>query len=267
MALQEAQDLREEGASLAALLRGLSPEDWHQPTPFKSWTPWDVVAHLHLSDEWAAASLRSRDDFRREIAPLLAALAGRSSLRAYTRERYAALDGAELLQRWSTCLGSLCDALAFADPKGRLAWFGPDMGVRMFATARYMETWAHAQDVYDLLRRERVYTDSIRAIVTLGVRTYGFCFANRRLKPPAPEPYLRLVAPSGVIWEWNEPSEEHRIEGLAAEFCHVVTQNRNVADTALRVVGDSAQRWMAIAQCFAGPPEDPPAPGTRVYRS
>ena len=32
----------------------------------------------------------------------------------------------------------------------------------------------------------------------------------------------------------------------------------------LTVVGDTANRWMAIAQCFAGGPEDPPAPGERV---
>lgn len=264
MLLQEAQDLREEGVSLVALLRDLSPEDWQRATPFKSWTPWDVVAHLHLSDEWAAASLRSVADFKQEIAPFLSALSKRTSMRDYTRERYASLDGGALLERWSRCLGSLSDALAGADPKARLTWFGPDMGVRMFTTARYMETWAHAQDIYDLLGRKRVYTDSIQAIATLGVRTYGFCFGNRRLKPPSPEPYLRLTAPSGAIWEWNEPSDEHRIEGLASEFCHVVTQNCNVADTALHVVGDSAQRWMAIAQCFAGPPEDPPASGTRI---
>jgi hypothetical protein len=29
------------------------------------------------------------------------------------------------------------------------------------------------------------------------------------------------------------------------------------------VKGETAQRWMAIAQCFAGPPNDPPAKGTR----
>ena len=34
-------------------------------------------------------------------------------------------------------------------------------------------------------------------------------------------------------------------------------------DTALRVGGETARHWMGIAQCFAGPPENPPAPGTR----
>jgi len=55
-----------------------------------------------------------------------------------------------------------------------------------------------------------------------------------------------------------------RVEGRAVEFGQVVTQTRNVADTNLRVVGEPARRWMAIAQCFAGPPEDPPTPGARV---
>jgi uncharacterized protein (TIGR03084 family) len=261
--LQEAVDLRDECASLTALLRTLKPEDWQRPTPFKSWTPWDVVAHLHLSDSWARASLRSPADFKAEVAALFTAIQKRVSLRDFTRERFAGVDGAALLDAWSTCLDALCADLAQTDPKARLAWFGPDMGARMFATARYMETWAHGQDIYDLLGKARVYTDSLQSIATLGVRTYEFCFRNRGQKPPEPAPYVRLVAPSGAIWEWNEPSDTHRVAGLASEFCHVVTQNRNVADTGLQAIGDSAQRWMAVAQCFAGPPENPPPPGSR----
>jgi hypothetical protein len=45
-----------------------------------------------------------------------------------------------------------------------------------------------------------------------------------------------------------------------------VTQTRNVADTGLSVTGPVAEDWMTIVQCFAGPPEDPPAPGTRFAR-
>ena len=53
------------------------------------------------------------------------------------------------------------------------------------------------------------------------------------------------------------------MEGSATEFCQVVTQTRALADTSLRVEGEVARRWMAIAQCFAGPVSDPPEPGTR----
>jgi hypothetical protein len=47
------------------------------------------------------------------------------------------------------------------------------------------------------------------------------------------------------------------------EFCQVVAQTRNIEDTALRVSGEVAHEWMSLAQCFAGPPVDPPAPGSR----
>lgn len=262
--MEEIRYLREEAAALHALLGELQPADWQRPTPFKGWTPWDVVAHLHLSDCWARASLKSRDAFGAEIAPLMEAIKARTSLREFARERFATFDGDRLLAAWRDTLVALCSDLDDIDPKARLAWFGPDIGVRSFATARYMETWAHGQDLYDLLGRKRVYTDAIQAIATLGVKTYEFCFRNRGRKAPQPLPYLRLTAPSGAVWGWNEASAEHRIEGLASDFCHVVTQNRNVADTALQVQGASAHEWMAIAQCFAGPPENPPAPGARV---
>ena len=86
---------------------------------------------------------------------------------------------------------------------------------------------------------------------TLFRSTFAWTFLNRGLEVPGDPPHVRLVAPSGAIWEWNEPSDESRIAGDALDFCRVVTQGRNIADTALDVVGDTATQWMAIAQCFA----------------
>jgi uncharacterized protein (TIGR03084 family) len=126
-----------------------------------------------------------------------------------------------------------------------------------------METWAHGQEVYDLLGVERVDTDRIRNIAVLGVNTFGWTFVNRKLAVPQPVPHVRLDAPSGDVWEWNAGVESDLVAGSASEFCQVVTQVRNLADTKLRVEGEVAKRWMSIAQCFAGPAEDPPPPGTR----
>jgi len=103
--------------------------------------------------------------------------------------------------------------------------------------------------------------------VVLGVNTYGWTFKVRGLDAPTPMPFLRLTAPSGAVWSHGEESADERIEGLAEEFCQVVTQTRNIADTQLRVVGSNAAAWMANAQCFAGRPEDPPPPGTRTIRA
>ncbi len=44
------------------------------------------------------------------------------------------------------------------------------------------------------------------------------------------------------------------------------TWRRHVADTGLQIQGDAAARWMVLAQCFAGPPADGPAPGVRLVR-
>jgi uncharacterized protein (TIGR03084 family) len=77
-------------------------------------------------------------------------------------------------------------------------------------------------------------------------------------------PYVSLSAPSGELWQWGEPDSGNRVEGSAVEFCHVVTQGRNIADTSLTVVGEPAEKWMAVAQCFAGAPKDPPGPGERT---
>ena len=90
---------------------------------------------------------------------------------------------------------------------------------------------------------------------------------TRKQDPPGPMPYLELTAPSGAVWTYGDESETERVTGLAEEFCQVVTQTRNVADTDLIVTGATAQDWMSKAQCFAGAPETPPAPGARFRNS
>ena len=76
-------------------------------------------------------------------------------------------------------------------------------------------------------------------------------------------PYLTLTAPSGEIWTFGEPSDQECVTGDAVDFCQVVTQVRNIADTSLQVVGPTATDWMSKAQCFAGAAEAPPAQGSR----
>jgi uncharacterized protein (TIGR03084 family) len=262
--LQESVDLIAEAEELHGFLRTLDEADWRRETAFMRWTPWDVVAHLHLFDRVSLLALEGGDAFRARRDELVARMAGGERLRETARRELGALPPGELLARWRTTCLDMATRLGASPPERRLPWFGPDMGVRTFTTARLMETWAHGQEVYDLKRVERTPTDRIRHICTLGVKTFGWTFVNRRLELPGPPPRVRLVAPSGAIWEWNETSGSGRVEGRAVEFCQVVTQVRNVADTQLEVEGDVATRWMSIAQCFAGGPVDPPKPGERT---
>ncbi len=263
--LQQVVDLRAEGDELFTLLDGLAPEDWGRTTPFKDWTVDDVMGHLNFADWLAIRSLTDPAEFESIVAARQAARAEDGGSGLLENMGPKPTKGRALLEQWRADFIDMCELLDAADPDARLKWVGPDMGVRMFTTARQMETWAHGQDVYDLLKRERIHTDRLKNIAVIGVRTFGWTFANRGLAPPELVPYVRLEAPSGVIWEWNEPSANDLVEGSAVEFCRVVTQGRNIADVNLKVMGASATAWMAIAQCFAGPPNDPPAPGARTW--
>ena len=258
--LDACRDLRAEGDELYALLHDMDTGYWTQHSTFKNWTVWDVVAHLHFSDHLALTTLHSGDDFRALLARLQ-----QLGMHDYLDEWMGGkrINGPELLQRWRTMFLELCDVLEHADPDERFVWAGPTMRARMFATARQMETWAHGWEIYDLMNLPRTHTDRILNVAEIGVRTFEWTFTNRQLEVPDPPPHVRLTAPSGATWQWHPEQPDNLIEGDAVAFCQVVTQVRNVADTALRVVGDTAAAWMSIAQCFAGPPEDPPAPGTR----
>jgi uncharacterized protein (TIGR03084 family) len=262
--LQESLDLRAEADELRDFLATLGGDDWAKPTLFMRWTPWDVVAHLHFFDHVSLLALTDEEAFAAKRKDLIASIMKGETNAEVARREFGPLEPGDLLDRWHATCHEMADQLGRSDPKRRLPWFGPDMGVRMFTTARFMETWAHGQDVYDLMRVRRTHSDRIENIAVIGMKTFAWTFVNRGLEVPGPPPYVRLVAPSGAIWEWNEPSEKERIAGDAVDFCHVVTQGRNVADTGLEVVGEVATRWMSIAQCFAGGPADPPKPGERT---
>lgn len=260
--LEQAADFRAESDALYQLLAPSDDADFARTTQFKGWTFGEVIGHLHVWNYAADLALTDEPALIEFLGRVRGALAG-GTLRAFERDWLGDLEGTALRERWREFYTAMAARFAAADPKARLKWAGPDMSVRSAITARLMETWAHGQAIYDALGVERVDDDRIRNIVILGIHTFAWSFTNRKLPAPGPLPHLRLTAPSGDIWEWPGDNPEERIEGRATEFCQVVTQVRNVADTALEVRGPIAQAWMAIAQCFAGPVEGPPAPGTR----
>lgn len=264
--LQQAIDFREESEAFFALLDTVRDQEWNQKTQFKGWTINDVVAHVHLGNYMADLSLQDSAAFVTFMQSLASA---RTQGSGHLGVTHAWLQGTKdrlLLQQWRDFYLEMAERFAVADPKMRVKWAGPDMSVRSSITARLMETWAHGQAVYDVLGQMRSDTDRLKNIAVLGINTFGWTFANRGIAVPAVIPTVRLTAPSRAIWEWGPPEADNLVEGNAVEFCQVVTQVRNIEDTALRVVGATAAHWMSIAQCFAGPPEDPPAPGSRFRR-
>lgn len=258
--MQQAEDFIAESEALYALLAEADATRFDEPTQFKDWTINAVLQHLHFWNQMAGFQITDESELTRRMSAMAAQGKG---MRAFETAHFEGLSGQALLTAWGAGVAETADVFASADPKQRLKWAGPDMSARSSITARLMETWAHGQEAYDHLGVERQNADRIRNIVVLGVNTFGWTYKVRREPVPEQMPHLKLTAPSGEVWTYGEVSDSERVEGPAEDFCQVVTQTRNIADTSLRMTGDVAKDWMSKAQCFAGGVEAPPAPGTR----
>ncbi|CAI8430504.1 MAG: Uncharacterised protein [Rhodobiaceae bacterium UBA7378] len=263
--LNEANDFKAESDVLYAVMQDLNDADFAEPTQFKGWTLNDVLEHLHMWNWAANESYVDEDNFVTFVERVMTETKG-GSLKPFERKWIDGLAGRDLLETWRGFYTDMAARFEQVDPKMRLKWAGPSMSARSSISARLMETWAHGQEVFDHLGVVRADGDHIKSIAVLGTNTFGWTYATRGETPAGPMPYVRLTAPSGDIWEFGEPSDTEIVEGAASEFCQVVTQVRNIADTQLRVEGPGAIDWMSKAQCFAGGPETPPAPGTRFTK-
>ena len=244
-------DLRAESEVLDALVADLAPEQWATPTPAPRWTIAHQIGHLLWTDRLALTSITDEAAFTAIVAAAQAKLDtfvddGADELAAQPPER--------LLADWRRTRNDLHAALPTVADGRKLLWFGPPMGASSMATARLMETWAHGLDVADALGVAVVPTERLRSIAHLGVRTRDFAFTVHGLTPPA-EPFrIELTAPDGTEWVWGPDDAAQRVTGTALDFCYLVTQRRARAGLYLHAHGADADRWLDIAQAFAGPP-------------
>lgn len=246
-------DLAAEQAALDGVLGRMSDAQWDLPSHAPGWLVRDQVTHLAHVDEIATLAITDPEAFRADAKAARAAV-DRAAWEARYLDRGRAMTPAGLRAWWREAGATLIAAARPLDAKARLPWYGPDMGAAMFVTARLMETWSHGLDVVDVVAIPRPDTDRLRHVAFLGVRTRDFSYVNRGLAPDPTPVYVELTAPSGATWTYGDAGAANRIVGSASDFCRVVTQRRNLADTHLRVTGPAAQGWMRVAQAFAGPP-------------
>lgn len=244
-------DLHEESAALDALVAPLSPEQWRTPTPAPGWTIAHQIGHLLWTDRVALLSITNEPAFRQLVAEAQSVML---TFVDDAAEETAAAPPDELLAEWRTGRTALHAALR-AVPDGRkLAWFGPPMSATSMATARLMETWAHGLDVADALRTQIAPSARLKSIAHLGVRTRDFAFTVHGLTPPA-EPFrVELNAPDGTVWAWGPEDAGQTVTGSALDFCSLVTQRRPRSELDVVADGPDAEKWLTIAQAFAGPP-------------
>lgn len=244
-------DLAAETESLLNLVKTLPLDGWDLSTPAEGWSIRDQITHLAYFDDATLLAIDDSAAFARQREALLGlGPAFPDAVAAVFRGK----SGDDCLTWFETSRARLLDEYRVAAPSARLPWFGPDMGVASSATARLMETWAHGQDIADALGIDRTPTARLRHVADIGVRTFGFAFQLRGRTVPDVPLRVELTAPDGSTWAWGPDTAGEFVRGSALDFCLVVTQRRNVADTGLKVSGDTAESWIAIAQAYAGAP-------------
>jgi len=244
-------DLHAESEALDALVDQLDAQRWAMATPAPGWTIAHQIGHLLWTDQVALTSITDEVAFG-EIVD-----ASQSAIDTFVdaaAAELAALPPAELLTNWRRTRNTLHAALRTVPDGRKLLWFGPPMGAASMATARLMETWAHGLDVADALGVQTSPSMRLKSIAHLGVRTRDFAFTVHGLTPPADPFRVELTAPDGGLWTWGPEDAGQRVSGSALDFCYLVTQRRSRAKLGLVAHGVDAQKWLEIAQAFAGPP-------------
>jgi uncharacterized protein (TIGR03084 family) len=243
-------DLAAESSAVDALVTDLDGAAWHTQTPAEGWTIAHQIAHLKWTDRAAYLAATSPEAFAAELVK--AAEDPENYVNAGADEG-AALSPGELLQAWRAGRRQLADALRALPPGTKTPWYGPPMSPASVATGRLMETWAHGQDIADALGVRREPTARLRHVAHLGVRTRQYGYLVHGEQPPEGEVRVELVAPDGSLWTWGPDDSANRVSGPALDFCLLITQRRHRDDLALHAAG-TAERWLDVAQTFAGPP-------------
>lgn len=243
-------ELRAESDELDALVAGLTPQQWTLSTPAPGWTIAHQIAHLLWTDRVALLAVTDEPRF----AEVVEASTHDPAFVDTGAAQLAVLPADELLTEWRSTRAALHDGLLAVTDGRKLPWFGPPMSAASMATARLMETWAHGLDVADTLGVVRMPTARLRSIAHIGVRTRDFAFAVHGLTPPTEPFHVKLSAPDGSTWSWGPEDADQRVTGSAEHFCMLVTQRRPRGTLDVVATGPDAQRWLTIAQAFAGPP-------------
>ncbi|MGZ6804168.1 MAG: TIGR03084 family metal-binding protein [Nocardioidaceae bacterium] len=243
-------DLEAEGAQLDALVAPLDHEGWHTPTPAEGWDVKHQVAHLAWTDEVAVAAATDKAAWDAIVVEALGDPDGFVDAEA---ARGARLPDRLLLERWRNARAELVATLREVPARTKLPWFGPPMSAASMATARFMETWAHARDVAAGLGVDLPQDDRVRNVAHLGVRTRDFSFANAGRDVPAEGFRVELTLPGGEELAWGPGGAAQRVTGPAYDFALLVTQRAHRADLALTAIGPDADAWLDLAQAFAGP--------------
>lgn len=247
-------DVAAESQQLDAWVRDLPASRWQVVTTAEGWTIAHQIGHLAWTDDASLTAIRDPDEFG---ALMKAAAANPSGFVDDGAAQWAELPPATILSRWRRGRDALSTALESAEEK--IAWFGPPMSPASMATARIMETWAHARDVATALDIEAPRDHRARHVAHLGVRTRDFAYWTREQEPPQEAFRVDLTGPDGEPWQWGPEDAAQRVTGDGYDFALLATRRLHRDDADVQASGEDARHWLGIVQAFAGQPGTDPA--------
>jgi uncharacterized protein (TIGR03084 family) len=252
-------DLSAEGDELDSLLVTIEPVQWRAATPAPGWTIAHQVGHLASSNRIAVLAVTDPDAFEARKAEV--ATHGFEQAIDATAQEWASMPADDLLADWRDARGDLADVLAAAEPGHKVPWMVASVSPASLASISLMELFGHGQDIRDTVGAPVSASARLRHVARLGVRTRDFSFMMNGLPVPAGEFRVELAAPDGAVWAYGPDQAVQRVTGPAVDFCLLVTKRRHRDDLALTATGADADRWLDIAQAYAGPPSAGREPG------
>ncbi|MDN3295019.1 TIGR03084 family metal-binding protein [Streptomyces ficellus] len=286
-------DLRDESEELDRLVADLKPEGWATPTPAPRWTVAHQIAHLAWTDAAALLAVTDAEGFAAQAQKARAAPeafvdegadAGAAQPPAQLLARWR--EGRDRLQDalrkapadarfpW---YGPPMSAASMATARLMETWaHGQDVADALGAVRR---PTARLRHVAWIGVRARDYAYAVRGIPApeepFRVELTAPDGPDGTDRPEGPEGSDRPEGPEGsdrpegpegpegtggsggsngsTTWAYGPEDAAQKVTGPALDFCLLVTQRAHRDDLAVRAEGAEADRWLDIAQAFAGP--------------
>ena len=237
-------DLEAEQDALAAVLTGLTSEQWLAPSAAAGWTVTDVLLHLAQTEEAVTATAAGRGP----TAVGAPDLSTDDRMEEWVQAERA--DPEQVLARWQQARRGAIATLRSADPETVLAWAAAPLKPATLATTRLAEHWAHALDIADPLGLPYPDTDRLRNVAWLAHRTLPYAFAVAKQEMPGPV-FCDLTGPDGTPWPFGPADAESVISGPAAAFCRVAAQRMAPGDSGLTTTGPHADEALRVVRTYA----------------
>jgi uncharacterized protein (TIGR03084 family) len=240
------EDLVAEQERLAAILAGLSEEQWLTESAAAGWTVADVVLHLAHGEESVLATTSVGAPPTGLTSGVVPGDVDGAMNRLVEQERTTP---AATFERWRAAGRAAVESLRAADPAVPVLWVAMSLKPRTLATTRLAEHWAHAIDITTPLGLPLPDTARLRHVAWLAHATlpYAFAVAGEEARPV----FCDLTAPDGSAWRFGDPEAGSTISGEAGAFCRVGAQRLAPEDSGLVTTGPHAATALRVVRTYA----------------